>query len=106
MPTLSPAAANPARGNLLAGTGLGLAVLLGGYLLLWLIAPSLQQTLPALLFLVLPWLGLSGLAVFLLREGRPRTALGLGVAGLIVISIVALLIGLVLLIFGNGSGWH
>lgn len=107
MPSLSPGAINrSARGSLLAGTGLGLAVLLGGYFLLWLVAPSLQETLPALLYLVLPWAGLGGLAVFLLREGRARTALGLGVAGLIVIGLVALLIGLVLLLFGNGSGWH
>lgn len=107
MQTLSPPPVSVAtRGSLLAGTGLGLCVLLGGYFLLWLVAPSLQETLPALLYLLLPWLGLGGLAVFLLREGRARTALGLGVAGLIVLGIAALLIGLVLLIFGNGSGWH
>ncbi|MCQ4164950.1 hypothetical protein [Tahibacter harae] len=107
MQTLSPSAASvPARGSLLAGTGLGLGVLLGGYFLLWQVAPSLQETLPALLFLVLPWLGLGGLAVFLLREGRSRTALGLGVAGLIVLGIVALLIGLVWLLFANSNGWH
>lgn len=105
MNTLPPPAAS-ARGSLPAGTGLGLAVLLGGYFLQWLLIPSLQQPLALLLYLLLPWLGLGGLALFLLREGRARTVLGLGLAGLIVLGLFALLVGLLLLIFGNGSGWR
>ncbi|WP_257389386.1 hypothetical protein [Tahibacter caeni] len=94
------------RGSLGQGIGIGLLALTGSHLVLWGVLPSLHPFWAAMTFFVAPWIVLAAVAVQFLRRREPRTAWGLLIAAAIVVGTVALLFGLVVLIFSQGSGHH
>ncbi|HEX6832340.1 MAG TPA: hypothetical protein VF132_02300 [Rudaea sp.] len=85
----------PDRGSLGLGIALAWVSLIGGYVLSVVIASAIQfrsmtDGLIALL-IALPWLLMLGVAIWFAANGRPRTALGVGV-GIATIVAVALLL--------------
>lgn len=94
------------RGSLGKGIGIGLLTLPGSHLVLWGVLPSLHPYWAAMTFFVAPWIVLAAVAAQFLRRRETRTAWGLLIAASIVAGIVALLFGLVVLIFSQGPGHH
>ena len=92
-----------ARGSRRKGIAFGLLTLLGGYALMWPVLPSVQPTPVFVTFLFAPWAVLIALFAHFLQRNQTRTALGLGIAAVIVIGIVLLLFGLLLWMFARGG---
>ncbi|HWU51238.1 MAG TPA: hypothetical protein VN153_00355 [Tahibacter sp.] len=93
-----------ARGSLGKGIGFGLLALLGGHFVMWAVLPSLHPFAAFVTFLVAPWIALAAIAVHFLRRSEPRTIWGLVIAAGILVGLVALLIGIVALMFAQGPG--
>lgn len=91
--TKTPEVPAAPRGSTGLGIVLGLVVLLGGYYVAGWIVPNSDLFPQFFIWLALPWLALAALAFVFVRSGQRATALGLGLAGLVLASLVILLIG-------------
>jgi hypothetical protein len=100
----SAAARSATRGSLGKGIGFGLLALLGGHFVMWAVLPSLHPFAAFVTFLVAPWIALAAIAAHFLRRSEPRTIWGLVIAAGILVGLVALLIGIVALMFAQGPG--
>lgn len=87
--SLPPARGDASRGSLLLGFLLGWAVLIGGYVLIGLIAAVVAQVIGAFdgavdayyaVGGISPWAVLIGLIVFFAIKNKPRTAIGIALA--------------------------
>jgi hypothetical protein len=95
-----PVAPNPA-GSLGLGIALAWACLIGGYVVVAILASVILEivgsgsqagALLAMLTLVLPWAGMVALIVYFAKNNKPRTALGVGVGIGSIIGVVLLLV--------------
>ena len=109
----APPVPNPA-GSLGLGIGLAWACLIGGYVAVAMIAGiifevagggSQAAALLAVLTMLLPWVGMIALIVYFAKNGKPRTALGVGVG---IGSIIGVLLLLIAACFGllSNTNFH
>lgn len=107
VPPPPPPVRNP-RGSLGIGVAWAWAMLVGGYVVVMLVASAFAGTDNAgvyVVLLVLPWIGLVALIGWFLQRGQPRTAAGVAIG---IGSILAVALLLVAACFGllSNTNWH
>ncbi|HET7843200.1 MAG TPA: hypothetical protein VFL14_03555 [Xanthomonadales bacterium] len=110
----SPVASVPGRGSLLKGLVLGWVVIVGGYVVLGMIAAGLGSMnafnsgageMLLVLFGVAPWLGLVAWLVYYVAQGEPRTAAGFALAVVSMLAVGVLLVAACFALLA-GTNWH
>lgn len=113
-PPASRVAPAPGGGSLLKGLILGWVIVVGGYVLLGMVAAGLGSMgafntgggeMLLVLFGIAPWLGLVALLVYYIANGEPRSAGGLGLAVVTMVAVAVLLIAACFALFAS-SGWR
>lgn len=90
----APRPADP-RGSLVLGVIMAWGTLIGGYVVVALLAgmlPSSSDVAPYVVLMLLPWIAMVALALGLTRKGKPRTAKGvlIGIASIFGVGLLLL----------------
>jgi hypothetical protein len=113
-PPASRVASVPGGGSLLKGLILGWVVVVGGYVLLGMVAAALGSMgafetgggeMLLVLFGLAPWIGLVALLVYYISKNEPRTAGGFGLAVVTMVAVAVLLVAACFALLA-GTNWH
>jgi hypothetical protein len=98
-----------AGGSLGAGVGFAWAVVVGGYIVSFILVAAtgdLSNGGTFVFFLLLPWLAVIALAVFFALRDRPRTAIGIVIGIASIIAVALLLVAACFGLIGMSGGFH